>query len=126
MMVACSFISTLHAEPPVKISESWGSIRAQASAPIPSEVSNATQAQSLARDAAIVRAQTALLTHVLQKKARSKKILAEAEIPSVDLQQHIRGTIKGARVTRTQWTADVCNVTLVLDKAMINEILRAN
>lgn len=110
----------------VKVDESWGALKVRPTAPIPEEVTNQTQAQALCRDAAIVRGQTALLTHVLSKKAHSKKTLAEAEVPSLELQQSIRGYIHGARVVRTQWLKDSCAVTLVLDKSELKSILRKN
>ena len=110
--------------PPVE--EVWGSLQVRSTAPIPEEVSNATQAQALAREAAVVRGQTALLMHILKKRTHSKKTLAEAEIPSLPLQERVRGYIKGARVTRTQWVKEGCRVTLVLDKSELRSILRRN
>lgn len=110
--------------PPVH--EGWGSLQVKATAPLPQEVVNETQAQALAREAAIVRGQTALLTYVLQKRTRSRKTLAEAEIPSLQLQEHIRGYIKGAKAVRTMWAPLECTVTLVLDKSELKSILRKN
>lgn len=119
-------LAALHAAQEPLVNERWGTLQVRASAPIPEEVSNETQAQALARDAAVVRGQTALLTYVLQKKTRSKKTLAEAEIPSLPLQERIRGYIKGARVVKTTWGTIECTVTLVLDKNELKEILNKN
>ncbi len=117
---------TVSAEELPRVDEGWGSLQVQATAPIPEEVQNETQARALSREAAIVRGQTALLTYVLQKRARSKKTLAEAEIPSLPLQEHIRGYIKSAKVKKTMWGRIECTVTLVLDKSELKSILSKN
>lgn len=108
----------------VRISEGFFSIKAVATAPVPDEVENDTQARALSRDAAIMRAQNAILTHVLKKKTRHYKSMAEAEIPSVDLQNDLRATIKGAKITKTRWVRDVCIVYVTLDKSHINSLRR--
>lgn len=114
------------AEEKIQVSEGWKSFQVRSTAPIPSEVTNETQSRALSREAAISAGQAALLTVVLQKRTHSKKTLAEAEIPSLDLQGRIRGTIKGARVVKTVWINKECTVTLVLDKSHIKDILRKN
>lgn len=90
------------------------------------EITNETQAKALARDAAVAVGQINLLKRVLEKKASSRKTLAEAEIPSIALQQQIRGYIKGAKITRTKWEGQYCYVTLSLDKSELKQILKKN
>lgn len=119
-------LGPVRADERIRVDEGWQALRVTARAPIPEEVSNETQARALSREAAVIKGQTALLTYVLQKRAHSKKTLAEAEIPSVPLQQHIRGYIKGARVVKTTWGRIECSVTLVLDKSELKSILRRN
>jgi hypothetical protein len=101
-------------------------ISSTATAPIPSEVENDTQAHALSRDAAVSLAQTNLLTYVLQKKTRSKKTLAEAEVPSLETQESVRGVVKGARIVRTKWTETDCVVTVVISKSDLKDILKKN
>ncbi|MCB4756155.1 MAG: hypothetical protein LHV69_03830 [Elusimicrobia bacterium] len=108
------------------IQENFGYIFARASAPIPPEVPDNTQAKALSREAAIVIGQTRLLNHILQKKTRSKKTLAEAEVPSLNLQKTVRGFIMGAAVMETRWEEGKCRVTLRLSKRQLKEILRRN
>lgn len=116
----------VHADEKFPVHEGWSALRVKTTAPIPSEVSNVTQARALSREAAVVMGQDALLTYVLKKKTHSKKTLAVAEVPSLELQQKIRATIKGVRVIRTQWINNECRVTLELPKRHIKAILRNN
>lgn len=116
----------LSAQEKVSVHESPFNIWANASAPIPSEVSNETQARALSRDAAIMMAQDALLHHVLQKKTSSGRPLSVAEVPSLELQQKIRETIKGAQVSKTQWLRKECRVTLEISKSRIRPFLKRN
>jgi hypothetical protein len=108
------------------VKESWSELRVVASAPIPEEIENQTQAKALAQEAAVVRGQTAFIKYIERKKTRSKKTLAVAEYPYLDLQAKVQNYIKGARVARTRWTPKSCTVTLVLSKKALNEILRKN
>ena len=85
----------------ILVKETLASITVRAAAPIPSEVMNETQGLALAREAAVMLAQTRLLTTILTKKTASKKTLAEAEIPSLALQGEVRAFIRGAEVTKT-------------------------
>lgn len=98
----------------------------RAEAPIPEEISNPTQARALSRDAAVSMGQEALLRYVLSKRARSGKPLSEAEIPSLELQNRIRGMIVGVKVGKTRWDNDSCTVDLVLPKSELKNILRRN
>ncbi len=109
-----------------KVSEGFSSFTAKASAPIPDEVTNQTQARALARDAAIVMAQDALITRVLEKKTHSHKTLAEAQEPSLEIQEKIKAAVKGARVVKTRWTDKECQVVIEMSKSHIKEILRKN
>ncbi len=124
-IAALAATSVVHAEDLPKVQEGFGSLKVKSSAPVPDEVTE-TQGHALSREAAIVRGQTALLTYILQKKTHSKKTLSEAEIPSNELQDHIRGYVKGARPVKTEWIKKVCYVTLVLDKSELRSILRKN
>jgi hypothetical protein len=108
------------------VKEGFGDLRVTAEAPLPEEVDNESQARALSKEAATARGQTALLKYVLAKKTHSKKLLSEAEIPSLELQDHIRGYVKGARIVRTQWLPKSCRVSLILDKKYLNEILSKN
>lgn len=111
---------------PLVVKEGVRELRVLASAPIPEEVENETQARALSREAAVVRGQTALLSYILEKPTRSKKKLSEAEIPSLELQNNIRGYIQGARVARTEWGPKKCTVLLILNKKYLKEILSKN
>jgi hypothetical protein len=114
------------AEKKLVVKESLGELSVVSTAPVPEEVDNQSQAKALSREAAVLRGQTALLTYVLQKKTHSKKTLAEAEIPSLELQENIRGYIKGAKVARTDWKPKDCTVLLTLSKTHLKELLRKN
>ena len=107
-----------------EIHEGFSSITVTALAPIPDELGNTTQGQAISREAAVGIAQIHLLNYVLTKRAHSGKILSEAEIPSIDLQQEIRGTVKGAAVVSTVFEAKECRVKLVLPKSRLKYILK--
>lgn len=111
---------------PLNVKEGTRELRVRSSAPIPTDVQNETQARALSREAAVVRGQTAFLTFVLDKPARSKRKLSEVEIPSLELQEKIRGYVKGAKVVRTEWTPKDCVVDLALDKKFLKELIRKN
>ncbi len=108
------------------VKESWNELKVTAAAPVPEEVDNETQAKALSQEAAVVRGQTALLKYIELKKTHSKKTLAEAEYPYLELQEKIHGYIKGAQVVRTEWLPKSCRVTLVLNKKYLKEILSKN
>ncbi len=76
---ACFSVHTITKDAYVR--ETTEYIYAVATAPVPTEVTNRTQALSLARDAAVTLGQTSLLTYILSKKTKSHKTLAEAELP---------------------------------------------
>lgn len=107
-----------------EISETPFSITAAATAPLPTEVKDETQARALSREAAVALAQAAILERVLQMKTRSHKLVKDAEIPSLELQNNVRATIQGAEILKTKWTADSCRVTLVLRKSRLRPLLR--
>lgn len=109
-----------------KISEGWSEIEVKAVAPIPTDISNETQAKALSREAAIGLGQESLLTYVLKKKTKKGKLLSEAEVPSLELQSEVRGVIQGARLKKTIWKSDSCTVVLGLDKSNIKKILKKN
>lgn len=108
------------------IKEGPESIYAVSKAPIPQEITNKSQAMSLARDAAVTLGQTSLLTYLLDKKTHSKKTLAEAEVPYIKLQVEIRGMVQGAEVVKTVYDAGECEVTLAISKSQVKELLKKN
>lgn len=109
-----------------RVWQTFGAVRVRAEAPIPEEVTNPTQRLALCREAALSMGQDALLGHLLAKKARSGKTLAEAEIPSLELQNRIRGTVMGVEVLNTTWAEDACRVELSLPKRRLRPLLRRN
>ncbi len=108
------------------VSEGLNSIVVTTVAPIPQEIENVTQAQALAREAAIGLGQREILNYILQKKTKSEKLLSVAEVPSLQLQDEIRGLVQGAIVKKTHWTNDECRVTLEIDKRHLKDILKKN
>lgn len=122
-----SLLRSLNAQPSlVQVKEGFRSIEVISSVPYPSDVEGQTQRKALSREAALTQGQSALLNHVLLKKTKSKKTLAEVEVPSLDLQRNIRGTVTGAEVIETSWTDQGCTVVMRLPKKKIKEFLRNN
>jgi len=107
-----------------KIHVGFLSISVKATAPIPSEIENETQAHAMSRDAAILTAQNILLTYVLEQRGRSGRKLSVSEIPSTEMQQRIRGFVKGAKVMKTVWKDKTCIVTLTVNKRDLRLIRR--
>lgn len=125
-LIIASFNGLLMAGPDVKVRETQRAITVTVSAPVPEEVESDSQAKALSREAAIALGQTHILNHILQKKTRSRKTLAEAEIPSLHLQNRIRAMVKGVQVKKTWWKDNLCWVTLALNKRELKAILREN
>ncbi len=111
---------------PVIINEGSRVIEVRSTAPIPEEITNETQASALSREAAITQGQAELLTYVLNKKTRSGKTLAEAEIPSLDLQGKIRTLIREVRIKKSTWKDKKCTVFLQMNKKPLKTLLKSS
>lgn len=110
----------------LKITEGPKYITVLSQAPVPAEVQNKTQALALAREAAIATGQVQLLTYILSKKTDSGKALEEAEHPYLELQEKVRGIVKGAQIEKTKYVDDICHVTMSISRKAIKEILKDN
>lgn len=114
------------AEDSPRVRESFRSIWVTSTAPIPEEVRRESEAKELAQTAAVQSGHTALLNHVLQKKTRSRKTLAEAEIPYLELQDAVRAYVRSGKIKHVEWRDNTCRVTIVLPKAPLKKILKNN
>jgi hypothetical protein len=110
----------------VVIQEGVDAIVVKAKAPIPTEISNQSQALALAREAAITTGQTHLLSYILSKRTRSGKELSEAEIPSLKLQDKVRGTVSGAQILSTRYDDGQCQVTMSVSKSRVKVLRKGN
>ncbi|MFN0116908.1 MAG: hypothetical protein ACKVQC_01275 [Elusimicrobiota bacterium] len=117
-------------DPPIcpdpNVTESFSKITAYSCAPVPKEVSNETQARAISREASVSLGQEAILKKILSKKTHSGKTLAEAEVPSLDLQKKVRDTIKGSIVKKTQWKDGLCWTLIELPKSRVKTLLKKN
>jgi hypothetical protein len=121
-IAACAGLHRTSKGPIVR--ESSSEIVAQATAVFPSEVEDATQASLLACQGATAIGQGALLDRLLNKKAASGKPLSEAEIPHIEVQNHVRTLVKSAQVIQTLVRDNQCTVTLAVLKSDVRAVLR--
>lgn len=108
------------------VTESRSSYVVKAEAPIPKEINDELEAHKLAREAAVTWGQNEILKYVLKKKAKSGRILAVAEIPSLELQKELRDYVKTAKVEGVEFTNKICKLSLTLPKAPLKAILKKN
>lgn len=106
------------------VDEGMSSFVVKAEAPIPSEIKDEAQARKFAEEAALTWGQNQILTYILKKKAKSGRILAVAEMPSLELQKEIRDYVKTAKAEDVEFTNKICRLNLVLPKAPLKAILR--
>ncbi len=106
------------------VNEGMSAFTVKAEAPIPSEIQDEAQARKFAEEAAVTWGQNQILTYILKKKAKSGRILAVAEMPSLELQKEIRDYVKTAKAEDVEFTNKICRLNLVLPKAPLKAILR--
>ncbi|OVE77804.1 hypothetical protein BVX98_01910 [bacterium F11] len=124
LVLILSFFGFIHAKEKVKIKERGRTIKVWASAPIPEEVTNQTQAMALSREAAIVVAQTQLLNYIDKKKVKSGKTVEVMEVAYHKLESEIKGLVKGAKVLSTKWKEGRCWVKLAASRRDLKVILK--
>jgi len=117
-------VATTGAKDQATLHEGTSAIVVTAQAPVPAEITDKSLAQSVAKEAAIGIGRTHLMRYVLKKKTHTKKTLADAMIPSVDLQKSVKDLVDGAEVKNVEWKTDQCVVTLSLSKDKLAKILR--
>jgi hypothetical protein len=122
LLTACAGTSQRVKTPLVH--ETGGTIIARASAPRPDEIKDETNARVVACGAAASLAQTELLNHLLRKRVASGKTLAEAEIPKIQVQNHLRTLVKNAQVLQTYVADNFCTVTVGINKTELKALLR--
>lgn len=110
----------------ITVDESFSTLTIKAEAPIPSEIPDEAQARKFAEEAAVTWGQNQILATILKKKTRSGKLLAIAEMPSLELQKEIRDYVKTAKAENVSFTNKICRLNLVLPKAPLKAILRKN
>jgi hypothetical protein len=106
------------------VREGPGEIVARAVASYPSEVKDETQASMLACQGATANAQAAILDRILMKQTPSGKTLAEAEVPNIELQRHVRTMVSSAQVIQTSVHDKACAVTIAISKPELRAILK--
>jgi hypothetical protein len=107
-----------------RVRETFSTIFVDTHAPYPPEIDNATQARALAREAAVVLGQNAILRHVVAKRARSGRTLEEALVPSTALQDDIKAFIAGSQVSGVRFDQEGCRLRVSVKKANLKVILR--
>lgn len=110
----------------VNVSNSWKEFVVKSVAPIPEEIHDGKQARQIAHEAALAQAREALLTAVLSQKTQSGRTLSVAEVPSLELQSHIRTLVSQALIKEVQYTDKRCTLWLELTKKPLKKILKEN
>ena len=107
-----------------RVHESFTQIWVDTHAPYSPELQNETQSRELAKEAATVLGQNAILQYVLKKRTAKGKPLEEARIPSTEVQQHVKALIQGAQVGNVRFGDDGCRLRVSVEKKNLKIILR--